>query len=121
VTVDEDAVAVAEAEKELGPLAVAGLLDEAQIYDGMWRGGQVLPRDVDELYIWEIAVLCGLDEEIDRTEKQKDAAPARRGRRNDDPHEYLRARLAYSKGHGPKPVARSIDPDAFAALNEALS
>lgn len=101
-----------------GPLQKAGLLDEAQIYEAMWdaTGRRVLPREVDELYIWEIATLLGVGDEVVRPEASRNGQAS-----SEDKHEYLRARVAHARGQGPRPEAKPIAPETFQALGGALS
>lgn len=99
-----------------GPLTTAGLIDEAQVYHAMWHasGGHVTPRVVDEMTMWEIAVVLGVSDEC----SPKDAAAPS----DSDPtgREMMRRRLAHAQGLGPKPEAPAIDPATFQALTGAL-
>lgn len=65
------------------------------------------PRDVDELHLWEVAVMLGADVEHD---------PAR----EEDPHALLRARLAHAEGRAPKPEAAPMTQIDFQALTQSL-
>lgn len=55
-----------------GPLAIAGLLTDAWVKRVLWKasGGAQGPREVDEMEVWEIAVLLGLANEV-LTEKER--------------------------------------------------
>lgn len=71
--------------------------------------GRLSPRDVDELYIWEIAILLGVGDELTPSEEPPMSKK-----------ELLRQRLAYSRGQGPKPEAKAINPTSFNSLANAL-
>lgn len=89
----------------------AGVIDEAQVYHAMWHasGGHVTPRVVDEMTMWEIAVLLGVSDECN----PKDDAQL-------DNHDLLQARIAHAQGLGPKPEVAPIDQATFQALTGAL-
>lgn len=64
----------------------------ANLYRSMARVGVPNPRDVDELYIWECAVLLGTEE------PQEDRFAHLRA-----DIQYRAARAAYESGEGPPP------------------
>jgi hypothetical protein len=71
----------------------------ASVYRAMRDAGLPDPRRVDDLYLWEVAVLIGAD-----GYKRDDSAAA------NDPHAHLRADLEYRRqmamfaaGEGPEP------------------
>lgn len=111
---------------EATPLADGGLLDEAQVYNTMWHSsqGKFGPREVDELYLWEIGTLLGRAEEI-TTQDSQDAKTSKSMPKPEDfqrrSRAHLHARLAHAQGKGPKPEARPIDPDTLASLSEAMN
>lgn len=96
-----------------GPLADAGLLDFASVYDTLYRssGGRCLPTDADAMELWQIAVLLGLSDEVRAPTEPGDAKEQRTRSRD-----LLRQRMAHARGQGPKPEARPVDPVAFNQL-----
>jgi len=74
------------------------------------------PPTVDEMYVWQAAVLLGADLPEDAT--TPDGTPASG---DDDGRELLRQRVAHARGEGPKPEARPVDPAAVQALTKAFS
>lgn len=106
------------------PLEAGGVLDEAVIYDAMWRStnGTCHPRHVDEMYIWEIAVLLQADDdEVPRPKPEDSSEGPVVKKKDDDRYRYILERVAHARGQGPKPEADPIDPEAFSAIREALS
>lgn len=109
-------VAPAGAKVPTGPLVDAGVADDAAVYKSMFDAsqGRALPRDVDEMEIWEIAVLLGVSNEVESSEG---AVPSHaKGNSNS----RLKQRLAHSKGLAPKPEAASLDTDTLNQLTRAL-
>lgn len=75
------------------------------------------PRDADQLYIWEIAVLLGHAKELGDDAKERavrDDFRAAAIERN-------RQRLQHAQGKGPKPVARAVSSDQLNQLSKMLN
>lgn len=67
----------------------------ANLYRSMAKVGMPNPRDVDQLYIWECAVLIGTDREDGQDEGRYAHLHA--------DIRYRAARAAYESGEGPPP------------------
>lgn len=101
--------------KPPGPLEAAGVLDDAVIIKALFvaSNGSIGPREADDLYLWEIATLLNVGDElnVEAQEQQGD----------EDRLEYIRARIAHAEGRGPKPEARALSPETFNALAATMA
>lgn len=75
------------------------------VYKAMMKVHGMGPRDVDQLYIWEIASLLGVGD---------DTGKGRTGR------ELIRQRIMHSRGLGPAPKAQPVDPEVLSSLGSML-
>jgi hypothetical protein len=104
------------------------------VYEALFlkSSGRLGPRDIDELLIWEVAVLLGAGTHGSERDDVGVAGPRARAlsRRSagggGDPGRSsrvarLKARLAYHKGEGPAPSAESIDLKVLNSLGEGLT
>lgn len=103
-------------EPTAGPLADAGLLEFASIYDAMKKVsmGRMSPRDVDDLEIWEVAVYLGVGDELGSSETESKPV---RGSRDDfraRAMERNRQRFLASQGKAPMPEAAPVRTDVLA-------
>lgn len=103
-----------------GPLARAGLLEEASVYSAMWRAssGRMAPEDVRRLEIWQIAVLLGVSDEVTSKSSETSQTP------DDDFMAHAKAlsrqRLLHVQGKGPPPVPRPMPREEFLALTGTM-
>lgn len=92
---------------------------------GLWRAsnGQMSPDAIDNLEIWQIAVLLGHSTELESGDESKGGG--RVGQQREAFHaaakERNRQRLAHAKGQGPAPQAAPVSQAAFSQLAGALS
>lgn len=96
-----------------GPLLRAGLADLAKVYQELFRvsGGNIGPREADQLHIWEIGVLFGRAEELAPVETEGEPAKVV------DFHQHALAkieqRIRAAEGTGPQPQPSSLDLAQF--------
>lgn len=88
--------------------------DVASAYEALYRTHGTLPREADELFIWEVAVLLGVHRQDDDTGR-----PTARASRADK-RRLLRERVAHARGQGPPPEPRPVDPDQLNAMSAHL-
>lgn len=76
------------------------------------------PREVDEMLIWEIAVILRPKKTSETTSA---TTPTTSTSSDDERYRLLRQRYLHAKGLGPPPVVRPIRPEQLSALSQALS
>lgn len=84
---------------------------------------------MDELELWECAVLLGELHPDDGEPGTGPAAASSSGTPSRNPFEYpdpesealIRARIAYAEGRGPKPEVKATDPRQVDALGMAVA
>lgn len=88
------------------------------MYSELWSrsNGRMGPRETDELYIWEIALLLGHASELESAEGDDAKAPLP----SDGGMSFIERatmmaeqRLAAAEGRGPGPTAAPVDPSTF--------
>lgn len=85
-------------------LSGVGLTDVATVYEALFP--YLTPRQADELYIWEIAILLGVHhDDDDDTDADTDAGPDPRS----DKSRLIRQRIAHARGEGPAPEPMPVD------------
>jgi hypothetical protein len=89
--------------EQQGPLAGSGLEHIASVYSALAEHRNIGPREADDLYLWEIAVLLGLH----KTPEQ--SAPA-------GPHDHLRRRLEAAAAGEPEPGWGDPSPEEVAQM-----
>src|SRR5690606_4941175 len=93
-------------------LIAAGVYDVAVLYEALADARNMGPREVDELFLWECAVLL----KVHRPAKDgDDATPAPKDSRAER-LERLKARVAHARGEGPKPEADVMTADALTEI-----
>jgi hypothetical protein len=105
----------------LTALRPLGLSEVAGIYAALFlkSGGAMGPRAIDELELWEVAVLLQATYTTDKDSSPK-TGKTRSHQGDDDRYRLIRERDAYAKGLGPKPEPRPVDPTVLEALKGAM-
>lgn len=86
-----------------------GVLYEALIQVG------VNPRQADEMFIWECAMVLGVGREDEAETETTPATPAPT-RAIAHGRDLLRQRLAAANGEGPPPEVEAVNPDSLRML-----
>lgn len=80
----------------------------APVYAALASRG-INPREADDMEIWEVAAVFGLDEE----DKSKPTTERVAGRVDPESFRLIKERMAHAAGLGPKPEVRATDPSAL--------
>lgn len=98
------------------------MLEEASVYKAIWESsnGNKGPRDVDDMYIWEIAVLLGHAKELETSQSKPKRGSVPPGF-SEAAIERNRQRVLAKRGLAPKPEAKPVSFDQLNQMGAALN